>query len=161
MPHTIRAVTAMVIAVFGFLLLSADATAAGDSWIRKRQPGSLFVLISSESCPVSTEEITELVHGMLARARIKPLKRWESDEITMIIDMMCLPGSGDKIVFKLEVSLARLERESRDEVVVSKRPIDDFGAFGRGTPERIRETLESSVDAALMKYLNANFDLDL
>ncbi|MDJ0941694.1 MAG: hypothetical protein QNJ00_18160 [Woeseiaceae bacterium] len=143
------------------LLFSAGATAADDSWLKKRRPGSLFVLISSEGCPVTTEEITGLVHGMLARARIKPLKRWESDEITMIVDLMCLASGDDKFVFKLDVALARLERESRDEVVVSRRPVDDFGAFGRGTPERVRETLESSVDAALMKYLQANFDLDL
>ncbi len=56
--------------------------------------------------------------------------------------------------------LAKLRKERGGDVIISFRHEDQFGAFGKGGRELIQRNVDKAVNAAFMKYLSANFDLE-
>ena len=141
-------------------MLAASQVIAADKWLKNKDPEELYAYIDTHDCPITQVEITDIVHTQLVRSRIKPLTKWDSGQIVLYVALDCVPDDEASWIFDLTAMLAKLKYEGRDEVAVSFRHEDQFDSFGKGGKSTITESLERSVEAAFMKYLNANFDLE-
>ena len=139
--------------------MASGASSASDRWIEKRNPEELYAYIDAYQCPIQVEEIEGQVREMMMRSRIRPLTEWVSGDIALYIALDCAEEDESHWVFELTVMLAKLQKERRGDVVISFRHEDQFGAFGKGGRELIQQNLDKAVEAAFMRYLNANFDL--
>ena len=132
---------------------------ATDRWIEKRDPEELYAYIDVFACPISVADLTAEVHATMIRSRIKPLTEWNPGEIALYIALDCAAEDESHWVFELNVMLAKLRKERGDDVIISFRHEDQFGAFGKGGRELIQQNVDKAVEGAFMKYLEANFDL--
>ena len=99
---------------------------AADKWLQKRDPEELYAYVDTNLCPLSTSDVTEMVHSQLIRSRIKPLTKWDSGEIALYIALDCAARNEASWVFDLTVMLAKLKKEASN-IVVSFRHEDQFG----------------------------------
>jgi hypothetical protein len=145
-------------------ILAAAAMLTGgqvlaDDWLEKRDAEELYTYIDIQDCPISESEVTEKVQTMLFRSRIKPLTEWNSGDIVLYVVLDCTRETDATWLFNQTVMLAKIKREGRDNAVVSFRHDDQYHSFGKGGEALIVDTLDKAIDAAFVKYLNANFDL--
>ena len=140
-------------------LLAVGHAGAADKWLNKRDAEELFAYIDINNCPLSTEEVTENVHTMLVRSRIKPLSKWSSGDVVLYVVLDCTDDKADTWLFNQTVMLAKIKDEGGDGKTVSFRHDDQSQTFGKGGESFIRGNLEKAIDASFMQYLNANFDL--
>ena len=140
-------------------VMTAGQALAADKWLKKRDPEELYAYIDIHECPITTEEVTESVHSMLVRSRIKPLSEWGSGDVVLYVVLDCTSETEASWIFNQSVILAKISREGADDTVVSFRHDDLYHTFGKGGESLIDKTLNQALDAAFMKYLHANFDL--
>lgn len=140
-------------------MLMAGQAIAADKWLKKKNPEELFTYIDVHGCPLDTAEVTDLVHAKLVRSRIKPLSEWSSGDVVLYVVLDCSSDTTATWVFSQIVMLAKIKREGRDDSVVSFRHDDQLPSFGKGGESFITDNLNKAVEAAFLKYLNANFDL--
>ncbi|MDX1516686.1 MAG: hypothetical protein R3288_07595 [Woeseiaceae bacterium] len=141
-------------------LASAPSAAAADRWLEKRKPEELYAYVDAGECPIGFDELTAAVRDRLIRSRIRPLTEWPPGDIALYVTVDCTPLDDDAWVFDMNVMLAKFDRGRGDDVVISFRHEDQFGSYGKGGRKLIVEGFESALEAAFMKYLRANFDLE-
>ena len=141
-------------------MLAGGQVVAADKWLKKKDPEELYAYIDAQDCPITSAEITDIVHAQLIRSRIKPLTKWDSGQVVLYVALDCALDDGETWLFELTTMLAKLKSEGRNNVAVSFRHEDQFDSFGKGSVSTITKTLERAVEDAFMKYLNANFDLE-
>ena len=141
-------------------LVAASGAEASQHWLEKKKPEELFAYIDTNDCPVTLEELTGIVQGLLIRSRIKPLTKWVSGDIALYVTVDCVGSGEESWVFDLNVMLARFEQSKSSDAVISFRHEDQFGSYGTGGKELISSRVTEATDKAIIKYLGANFDLE-
>ncbi|MDJ0760381.1 MAG: hypothetical protein QNJ19_13355 [Woeseiaceae bacterium] len=147
-----------IIAV-ALLLLGHAANAEVPEWLptvlEKDNPDELAVFVySDENCPMTLEETTELVEGVLVRSRVKPVSLGAEKDLFLDVTVYCLKPAKTNPVFVISVNFSSI---TEDGVPIAYD--FDFGTIGMGKKENVEATLRSLVEDAITVYLRANFDL--
>jgi len=153
------------IILIALLLLSSQAqaeeisdalkTAMKTFYLKVDNPDELAISAAAESdCPITGDELKEMVSGVLIRARVKPLLGDELSENSLYMEttLRCLETDGNPI-FAIEVIFGGFT-----EGVPVWYPIP-YRYMGMGREEWIVSNIKNVVELAITDYIAANLDL--
>lgn len=145
----------MKIALFAvsLLLLTGNALADPQPWMRKDNPGELSVDTDvTEPCEISEQQLRETVEGVLTRSSITPIEFGESPVwLGLQVNVDCLGTS----MFAIRVDFV----DAIDLVAVRYGTLG-YGSFGAhdGDSDVVLSGVTRQVERAIADYLIANFD---
>ena len=78
------------------------------SWLKKEEPNDLFVYTDTHGyCPLSDDQVTEVVSGVLIRARIQPLANWTANELSLYVYLTCPFDTASPWMYSVSVQFAQ------------------------------------------------------
>lgn len=152
----------LLIAVTLLLLSSQVQPAEPPSWLyptlKVDNPNELAVYVLADSkCPITTDELKEIVSGVLIRSRGKPLlgDEWLERSLFLEATVNCMkldtPESSQ--IFNIGVQFGNYS------VTPPVQYPTGYKYVGIGSKDYIVSTYKSKVEAAMTDYIAANFDL--
>jgi hypothetical protein len=148
------------------LLLSSTVQAAGlpdwfEAVLKVDNQGELPVFVGAgKKCPIKTEELTEIVSGVLIRSRIKSLPHSKGDEwlernLFLNVLISCLeadsPSSSHIFVATIVYGNAR--------VTPLVNYAQTYTSYGRGPKDYMVTNVKLQVENAVTDFNQANIDL--
>jgi hypothetical protein len=148
----------ILVLVIGCFLLLPFAVAEDDrlSWLKKEikvnAPEKLMFSVSAyDDCPFTENEISEIVHGVLVRSRLKPEKiEGMGSHLYLNIALRCTKPSNGLYVYSSDIYFARW-----DSAPLLIQP--NFGTVGDAKKQTIKNLLKESVEGAITVYVASNF----
>lgn len=140
------------------LIAAAPLTQASPKpWMKSRAPDQLPVYVFEiPACPLTKEEVTEIIRGELTRARLKmvadtraPLQLW--------FKMQCnrVSSESENYLFNLEVDFGAWNKDLEHHRLGET----SYGAYGINNADFISNAVKKTVSDALTDYLKVNFGL--
>jgi hypothetical protein len=151
----------IVFALSLMLLLSSQVQAAEPpDWLypalKVDNPNELAVLVfATDKCFVTTEELTELVSGVLIRSRVKPLLGYEyyENDLYLKISMQCNTPKIGHQVYTMDAIFGNYN------VTPPVRYPSFYGFLGDARKPFIVSRVKNMVEVAITDYIKANFNL--
>jgi hypothetical protein len=141
------------------LLLPVLASADNLPYLKKEAPEKLGLFATVDDfCPLSREEVTVLVNGLLVRSRIKPLASVSEDlYLSVVLDCQENPNlDGAIVVFATSLSTYGEVDGLRIRL---RRGHGDYGFFGVADKEALEEQIEITIGIFLADYIETNYGL--
>lgn len=140
--------------------LVASTSYAGDApgWFYKTlevdDPEQLAYFVTVRDCPVSTEEVQEIVEDVFLDNRITPLKEdiYVYDRVYLNIGVTCVPLKNNNPIFSVMAEYGR--HRPYPPVIYDV----DFGFIGIGSKDYMERHIKDCTDRALSAFLEANFE---
>lgn len=148
-------------AALAVLAISPTPTTADPAqWMKSGKPNELGLFVnSSERCPISTDQLREIVEGEFLRARIKPT---ENLSLNLTVNLQCLSieTEGDTALgfaVKLDVQFGSYSIDHGIDNFLYDSP--SFGGMfidGIDSDRYTRDGIRKNVGNALTAFLEAN-----
>ncbi len=143
----------VAILAVSLLLLTGNALADPQPWMKKESPGELSVETGvTEPCEISEQQLRDTVEGVLIRSSITPIEFGESPAwLGLQVNVDCLGTS----MFAIRVDFV----DAIDLVAVRYGTVG-YGSFGAhaGDSDVVSSGVTRQVERAIADYLIANFD---
>ena len=143
----------VAILAVSLLLLTGNALADPQPWMKKESPGELSVETGvTEPCEISEQQLRDTVEGVLIRSSITPIEFGESPAwLGLQVNVDCLGTS----MFAIRVDFV----DAIDLVAVRYGTVG-YGSFGAqaGDSDVVLSGVTRQVERAIADYLIANFD---
>ena len=152
-----------VIVTVLLVLLAYPATHAEVSWWQKiaykvDDPNQLAMASMVDSdCPVSDDELSSAIRGVLIRSHIKPriVNVWYHQELSLHVALDCDQIDHNNTTYTVKVRFANWSADNG----VPMFYVTDYGSFGVGDKILIETAITQSVERAVTEFLEANLDL--
>lgn len=110
---------------------------------------------AGDDCPMTSDEVAEIVDGVFIRSRIKPLRDeiFSEGSLYLNVTVSCLTSDSSIHIFDSNVIFG---------VYNPQPPIlyeYQYGKYGTGDASFIRSSMQTSVENAVTDYIRVNFDL--
>ena len=142
-----------------FLLIPVLAIGEPRPHLKKDNPNELGWLASAASeCPMTDDEVAEVLKGVLIRSRIKPVPL--TDGLGIYVDVVCYGvNSSTQYAFSIDVDFVDKLQVEGWLVPIRYMYGDGYDAIGIQNKEALMQATKDSVERAITDYLKANFDL--
>ena len=120
-----------------------------------------FYVFADIDCPVSSDEVQEIVEGELIRSRFSPKQYYEDGQgmrLTLDVVVDCLDIEVNT-VYTADVQFVQYLFSDEGDIKY-EIPIKEFGRFGIGKKDFILASLENMIEDAIIFYIKANYDLE-
>jgi len=95
---------ARLITVFVLAALLPSTNSSANEFLKKVEPNELHVTVGvSPDCSVTDNEALGIVEGVLVRSRIKPLDKWDTDELLLVVSIDCLPRENTNPFYSFDI----------------------------------------------------------
>jgi hypothetical protein len=151
------------ILLIALLLLSSQVQAADPPpWLypvlKVDNPNELAVYVyASPECPVTTDELKEVLSGVLIGSRVKPLlgEEYLKNSLYLSASIGCLEPDKPSGYQVFSIPLAFGSYNVRPPVTY----LYPYGFTGTGPKDDIISSFKNQVEEAVTDYIAANFDL--
>ena len=135
------------------LLFAFGAHAEFANWLKRANPSELAVTVRvSDECGISEQNVLGAVHGVLIRARIKPLVfDYSADYFRLTVKVDCLRERAFVINADFRDVVTDMSVRYGDGTML-------FGTYGGNTPY-VLDGVKEVTELAITAYLEANLDL--
>ncbi len=105
----------------GLAMVPSLGQAEPSSFLIKKDPETLFAGIAVEDeCPLSLEEVADLVKGIMIRSRIEPAARWNPNDPILDVDLQCVKQDDwIKRVVSLNIQFIKVHAEDETEPLIT------------------------------------------
>ena len=142
-----------------FLLL-APLLASGRPqwWMENDNRNELGVLHRISACPITMDELEDLISGVFARFPIEPVGA--SADFYLSVDIQCNPIKvDDRWISNINIDFAgSIKREKRSARIRFGR--EGYGVYGLGDKDDMFDIIEYKLDEAISDYYEINFAPD-
>jgi hypothetical protein len=150
--------TKILILILGFLLFSTFAVAKEDAlpWLRKEikvhaHEKLMFSVSAYDDCPLTENEISQIVQGVLIRSRLKSEKvEGKGAQLYLSVSLRCTKPQNSLYVFSSDIYFAKWK-----SAPILIQP--NFGRVGDAKKQTIRNSLKESIEGAVTVYIATNF----
>lgn len=134
---------------------SAELSEWYKSAIKSPTPDELAYFISTSSdCPVTKQEISEDVEGVLIRSRIKPIAyAFENNRLYLNIVVDCMKLESNNPMYVVEAGFGKYN--PKPAIMFDK----SYGSYGIGPKKNIINTYKRMTEDAVTDYIKSNFNL--
>jgi len=140
------------------LMLPMVALSDPQPWMKKDNPNELTAVPRLHpNCPITSDELSEFINGILIRSRIKPGSN--SSGLHLYVDVQCTkPFLDDSFVGSIDVEfVSNLVNPSQS--FAFRYDYTGYSSFGVGDKETLWDIVRDNIEDALTDYLKVNFDL--
>jgi len=142
------------------LLISQSASSAEllewyKSAIKSPTPDELSYYIGlNPDCPVTEQEVSEHVEGVLIRSRIKPMEyAFEYNRLYLNITVDCLKLESNNPIYIVEAAFGKFN--PKPAIIFDK----SYGTYGIGPKKNIINAYKRVTEDAVTDYIKSNFNL--